>query len=417
MRKCLASFRHRPGFVAACFLCSLFAAPLLTAGAAGAQEGFAGWSAGADGSFPSSAEKPVDPPQSAPRWTFSAETIVLGRTGGANQPLVGLLPGGMQFAATQNAAALAAEAFNSNQFWQGFSAGPKISVTYHDESGYGAEFSYFNIFTQSATKTVGPTNPANPADSDWLVMYAPGSFWQTQDFAYQGMAWKDATNLYSAEANGRLDLSPGVIVLGGLRWLQLNDTLVGWLTPADRIAPNWKGPCLFPVPATSGCALSDVPNPPGGSVVIYPPFWTTSTRNDLYGAQIGVDAKLLEFGRFSIDGVIKAGVFDNDAEQTTVVSMAKQLYTAQATTNEAAFAGEAALQAKYQLTKGLALKVGYEALWLDGVALAPGQIRETYTTSPSPASPSTPVSARALGVNCGSNVLFQGATVGLEVSF
>ncbi len=206
MRKCLASFRHRPGFVAACFLCSLFAAPLLTAGAARAQEGFAGWSAGGDGSFPSSAQKPVDPPQSAPRWTFSAEAIVLGRTGGANQPLVGLLPGGTQFAATQNASASAAEAFNSNQFWQGFSAGPKISVTYHDESGYGAEFSYFNIFTQSATKTIGPTGPTNTAD--WLVMYAPGAFWQTQDFPYQGMAWKDATNLYSAEANGRLDLSP-----------------------------------------------------------------------------------------------------------------------------------------------------------------------------------------------------------------
>ncbi|MGD0764543.1 MAG: BBP7 family outer membrane beta-barrel protein [Roseiarcus sp.] len=411
MRTCLASFRHRPGFVTACFLCSLFAAPLLTIGAARAQEGFAGWSADGDGSFASSAQKPVDPPQSAPRWTFSAETIVLGRTGGANQPLVGLLPGGMQFAATQNASALAAEAFNSNQFWQGFSAGPKISVTYHDESGYGAEFSYFNIFTQSATKTVGPTNPA-----DWLVMYAPGAFWQTQDFAYQGMAWKDATNLYNAEANGRLDLSPRVTLLGGLRWLQLNDELVGWLTPADRIAPTWKGPCLLP--GASGCALSDVPNPPpGGSVVIYPPFWTTSTQNNLYGAQIGVDAKLLELGRFSIDGVIKAGVFDNDAKQSTLVSMAKTLFPTQAAANHAAFVSEAALQAKYQLAKGLALKVGYEALWLDGVALAPGQIRETYTTSPSPASPSTPVSARALGINCGSNVLFQGATVGLEFSF
>ena len=85
-------------------------------------------------------------------------------------------------------------------------------MTYRDESGFGVEFSYFNIFTQSATKTVGPTGPANPAD--WLVMYAPGSFWQTQDFPYQGMAWKDATNLYSAEANGRLDLSPRVTVLG-----------------------------------------------------------------------------------------------------------------------------------------------------------------------------------------------------------
>jgi hypothetical protein len=32
------------------------------------------------------------------------------------------------------------------------------------------EFSYFNIFTQSATKTLGPTSPTTP---DWLVMYAP----------------------------------------------------------------------------------------------------------------------------------------------------------------------------------------------------------------------------------------------------
>ncbi len=405
MRKCLASLRHRPGFVVACLLCSLFAAPLLTAGAARAQEGSPDWAAAGDGSFPWSAQKPLDTPQSAPRWTFSAETLVLGRTGGANQTLVGLLPGGTQFAATQNASASAAEAFNSNQFWQGFSAGPKISVTYHDDSGYGAEFSYFNIFTQSATKTIGPTTPA-----DWLVMYAPGAFWQTQDFAYQSMAWKDATNLYNAEANGRLDLSPGVTVLGGFRWLQLNDTLVGWLTPADRNAPTWKTGCLMGTSPPLSCILSGVSSTDAAST--YPPFWTAKTQNNLYGAQIGVDAKLLEFGRFSIDGVIKAGVFDNNARQSALVSMAKTLFPTQATTNHAAFVSEAGLQAKYQLAKGLALKVGYEALWLDGVALAPGQIRETYTTGPPAA-----VSARALGVNCGSNVLFQGATVGLESSF
>ncbi len=404
MRICLASFRRRPGFVAACFLCSLFAAPLLTVGAAGAQESFANWPAGGDGSFASSAQKPVDPPQSAPRWTFSAEALVLGRTGGANQPLVGLLPGSMPFAATQSASASAAEAFNSNQFWQGFSAGPKVSVTYHDESGYSVEFSYFNIFTQSATKTVGPTSPTAP---DWLVMYAPGSFWQTQDFPYQGMAWKDATSLYEAEANGRLDLSPRVTVLAGLRWLQLNDELVGWLTPADRSAPDWKKHC-------SSYALDDLstcPYYPGGTAGNYAPFWQAKTQNNLYGGQIGVDAKLLEVGRFSSDALIKAGVFDNAATQSAVVSMGKQPYPTQAAANRAAFVSEAELQAKYQLARGLAFKLGYEALWLDGVALAPGQIRETYTTV-------TPtVSARALGVNTGSNVLFQGATAGLEFSF
>jgi hypothetical protein len=406
MRTPFASFRHRLELVAACFLCGPLGAlfPPTTA-SAGDQETPTSQAADSEKAAPASPQKPVDPPQSAPRWTFSAEAIVLGRTGGANQPLVGLLPGRTQFAATQNAAALAAGAFNSNQFWQGFSAGPKMSVTYHDESGYGAEFSYFNIFTQSATKTVGPTNPR-----DWLVMHAPGAFWQTQDFKYQGMAWKDATNLYGAEANGRLDLSPRVTVLGGLRWLQLNDTLVGWLTPADRNAPDWKTKCLLETSPSFSCTLFGASSTDTAST--YPPFWTAKTQNNLYGGQVGVDAKLLELGRFSIDGLIKAGVFDNAATQSAWVSMEKKLFPTQAAANHAAFVSEAALQAKYQLAKGLALKVGYEALWLDGVALAPGQIRETYTTGPPQA-----VSARALGVNAGSNVLFQGATVGLESSF
>ena len=88
--------------------------------------------------------------------------------------------------------------------------------------------------------------------------------------------------------------------------------------------------------------------------------------------------------------------------------MKKQLFPSRAATSHAAFAGEAGLQVKYQLTKGLALKAGYEALWLDGVALAPGQIQETLTTL---------TSVTALGVNCRSSALFQGGTVGLEYSF
>ena len=52
------------------------------------------------------------------------------------------------------------------------------------------------------------------------------------------------------------------------------------------------------------------------------------------------------------------------------------------------------------------LKIGYEVLWLAGVALAPGQIQETYTN---------PV--HALSVNSDSHVLFHGGTAGLEISF
>ncbi len=414
MTALFASLRLRLGFVAACFLCSLLAAPLLTAGAAGAQESLTGKSADAQGVLPSSRQAPVDQAVRAPQWTFSADGIVWGRTGGVNQPLVSRVPGDVPFyvyptptpPSHDSATYPGVEALNSDQFRQGFSAGPKLSLTYHDDSGYGVELSYFDVLGLSAAKAIGPDNPA-----DWLVMKAPGSFWQTQDFPYQAMAWKDATSLYGFEANGRLDLSPHVTMLAGFRWLQLNDELQGTLTPADRGEPSWKEDNPSPT-------LLQIQNPsPSTPVVINPPFWTTNTTNNLYGVQIGVDGKLWEFGRLSLDGLIKAGVYDDNAEQSTLVSMAKQLYLAQAATNAAAFVGEAGLHAKYQLADGLALKVGYEALWLDGVALAPGQIRETYTTSPSPSSPSTPVSASALGVNCRSNALFQGVTFGLEDSF
>jgi hypothetical protein len=333
---------------------------------------------------------------SPPRWTASIEAIVLARTGGFDQTLVGRVPGNTQWTATN---VPGVEVLNSNQL-DGVSAGPKASLIYRGDAGMSAEFSYFNIFNQGATKTIGPTDPA-----DWLVMQAPGTFWQTQDWAYQGMTWASATNLYSAEANGRLDLSGRVTILAGLRWLRLKDRLQGTLSPADQMEPAWKQSCI-PFGASS-CQISEIGtgSTPAGS---FPPFWTTTTTNNLYGAQIGIHAKLLEFSRLFLDGQVKAGLFNNHATQSTVVSMRKELYPSGATTNHLAFVGEIGLQLKYRLTAGLAVKIGYEALWLAGVALAPGQIQQTHTT---------PSSVTALGVNCGSQALFQGVTAGLELSF
>jgi Putative beta barrel porin-7 (BBP7) len=392
METLFGSFRYRHGFVASRFLCTLLATLLLPITASAAdQENSTGKSADRERSPPSFRQTPVDRPESTPRWTVSAEAIVLERIGGVSRTLVERVPGSVPFIATL--VTPGTEAFNSNAFRQGFSAGPKISLTYHGDSGYGAELSYFNVFGRSATKAIGPDSPA-----DWLVMRAPGIFWQTQDFANQAMAWSATTNLYNAEANGRLDLSSRVTLLAGFRWLQLNDNLQGTLTPPDQTAPTWKSAC-------PGCNIFQItPGDPAGN---YPPFWNTITTNNLYGVQIGVNGKILELGRFSLDGLIKFGLFENHAGQSTGVSLQKVVYPSQATANHAAFVSEAGLQLKYQLNRGLALKAGYQALWLDGVALAPGQIQETLTLS----------TVRALGVNCGSSVLFQGATFGLEYSF
>ena len=97
-------------------------------------------------------------------------------------------------------------------------------------------------------------------------------------------------------------------------------------------------------------------------------------------------------------------------DESTGVSIFKIVRPTSASTNHAAFVGETGLQCKYQLAKGLLLRAGYEVIWLQGVALAPGQIQETYTTL-------GPVHVQALGVNCGSGVFYHGTTAGLEYSF
>lgn len=312
--------------------------------------------------------------------------------GGANRTLVSRAPGSVPFLVT--AITPGVPTFNSDQFRQGFSAGPKIRLTYHDDSGYGFELSYFNVFSQSGTEAIGPDDPAN-----WLLMRAPGGFWQTQDFPYQAMVWSNSTSLYSAEANMRADLSPRLTALAGFRWLQLNDNLQGSLTPSDRTAPTWKTTCPF-------CDLFQIT--PGGPIGNLPPFWNGGTTNNLYGVQVGIDANVLQLDRFSLGGRLTFGLFDNNARQSTGVSIQKIVYPSAATANSAAFVGEAGLQLKYRVANGLSLKAGYELLWLVGVALAPAQIEQTNAA---------PADVRALGVNHGSNVLFQGVTCGLEYSF
>lgn len=339
-------------------------------------------------------------------WTVSIDAVALKRSNNSvSQPLVNSLPGNSTtFLGTASATGI--EVFNSNQFDQGIGVGPKFTLNYRDDSGYGLEFSYFNVLNLNDTKTIGPEDSPN-----WYVMRAPGAFppfWQTQDFPYQGMAWRSTTRLYSAEVNAKFKIERNFGLLVGFRWIRLNDSLVGSLTPNDQNAPIWK--------TTGGCGpdptLTEINNTcnAGPSVDGYPPFWTTGTSNDLFGLQAGGEGTLFESGRFSVGGVLKAGVYNNRSTQTGWVSMKKVMYSSSATTNAVAWVGDASIQLKYLITNDLSIKIGYEFLWLDKVALAPGQISKTYTGQ-------NLIGVTATGVNTSSNILFQGGIVGLEYSF
>ncbi len=240
---------------------------------------------------------------SCPRWTASADFIILDRLGGANQMLVqgvagfstsDRFPGSKTFGELFTAPGL--EALNSNDFQQGFAAGPRVGLIRHGDSGYDLELSYFQVDGWRSDRTVEPNGP-----DDCLVMKAPGHWlspttsqngwlgWiQTNQSATQAMAWQYASKLDNAEFNVRWNPSSRITMLAGLRWVYLGENLQGALSPPT---------------------------------VAEPPFWSTTTSNNLYGFQIGADGKILEHGRFSIDGLLKAGIFDNNAEDTTLVSV------------------------------------------------------------------------------------------------
>jgi hypothetical protein len=337
-----------------------------------------------EGSLPSFSETTADPSQGAsyfdagidqsccPRWTASADAIILQRIGTFNQTLVTTYPGApsptAHFVVGQGTDQLL-----SGDLTQGFAAGSKIGLIQHGDDGYDLEFSFFEVEGWKNAQSVSSGTDTTP------VFVAPGGFVQTTDSATQYMQWEYATRLYNAEINVRWDLCPRVTMLAGFRWANVSEQLQGTLPPQRAV-----------------------------------PFWNTETKNNLYGFQIGAEGKLLERGRFSLGCVVKAGLSGNHAEETTTVSIYRILFQETASTDHAAFVGDIGVQCKYQVTQRLSFRAGYQAIWLQGIALAPAQIPETYSHI---AILPQDIYVQALGVNSGSGVFYHGATAGLEYSF
>ena len=151
-----------------------------------------------------------------PRWTASAEFIILDRIGSVNQTLVERVPGNMP----PNSPGT--EALNSNDFQQGFAGGPRVGLIRHGDDGYDLELSYFQIDGWSSSRSV---YPADPQDWQWLTMTCPGDFLQLNEKAGQGMAWAYASRLYNAELNVRWNPLSNVTMLAGFRWVNLRENL------------------------------------------------------------------------------------------------------------------------------------------------------------------------------------------------
>lgn len=241
-----------------------------------------------------------------------------------------------------------------------FAAGPRLSLTRHGECR-DLELVYFMIDGWSATEA--------RSDESGLRFTAP-QFWVEAEGVPMSFTW--SSRLYSAEANLRLPAHPCVTLLAGFRWIGLREELV-FSSPVEPY---------------------------------FGPFWSTQTHNHLYGFQIGADARLWDHGgRFRLTGVAKAGVYGNQAEQVSAVPFDGINLAGSALTNRTAFAAECGLSGVYQLTDRVAVRAGYQVMWLEGVALPPSQIALSNLFS------------QVVSVTADSGLFYHGALVGLDVTF
>jgi hypothetical protein len=129
-------------------------------------------------------------------------------------------------------------------------------------------------------------------------------------------------------------------------------------------------------------------------------FVDANVDNHLYGGQIGMNVAFINTCRFSIEGVMKAGVFCNYSDLT--MSVLDTRGYGDKTTHTAAL-GEIGLMGIVQVTDHLSLRGGYQAMWLDGIAIAGDQIENVNPTNPKP--------------YMGGTLFYHGATAGVEFAF
>jgi hypothetical protein len=211
-------------------------------------------------------------------------------------------------------------------------------------SNWGWEFQYFGVFGQDDSEFV--------ALADGLAI--PGDLGlSTNNFFFADEVSVDyESDLHNAEVNRVCCCSDGcrtVEFLYGFRYLNLNEEFT-------LVATDFQ----------EGTSTYNV-----------------ETENNLFGAQFGSRVRRFQ-GRWHLEGTGKAGIFGNAAELDSDPIVDFPAFVVRpgrsASEGDVAFVGDLNLTAIYRLNNVWGLRLGYNLIWIEGVALAPDQLDFTNTT-------------------------------------
>jgi hypothetical protein len=309
----------------------------------------------------------LDPLGQEPAWTGRVDALLLWRDAPQSTRLYDFVD--------PETGDPAGTALNASSFASGMAAGPRFAL-FRDTGDLGAiEFNFLRVQSFTASRSL-PLLENGYFDAPPRGLYCCDDL--TPRDAVEGTL---SSSLQSAEINRRFPTNGRLGWLMGFRWVEWNDGL--------------------------GLESLTVPD-------LAPPFTTayrTQTSNDLYGLQIGADSILFGLGGpFRVEGIGKAGIFYNDASQssrfsTTDPAVEPDVLAVRTNTGRAAFVGELGVTGVYDLTDRISLRAGYAIFWLGGLAMAPAQFEVNKLCPENPIEGAT---------DTGGSVVVQGLSLGLE---
>jgi hypothetical protein len=253
------------------------------------------------------------------------------------------------------------EIFDSGDLDFGFGFGPQVGVARCLNECNSVSVEFYAIDDWSAEGQVA---------GDISVQF-PSFPWLPDEYGVA--AFRYTSNLYNTEINFRHRASDTswLTTLAGFRWIEFGEDF-GTVFETGGITPNY----------------------------------TIDVNNHLYGFQLGALANVQNCGPWFLDGWVKAGVYGNAADQETredftSVPNGSVTYAAARDSN-VAFAGDIGVSVGRRITDRLSARLGYMALWIEGVALAPEQLDHSVP------------SAGTATVDNGGGVFCHGGFVGCE---
>jgi hypothetical protein len=287
--------------------------------------------------------------EACPRWTAQADVLMLWQGNVPSRPLF--------FDTGTDLTVL-----DVNQMYAPVSVGPRVALLLHLDQTYAIEANYFQVQGFNGGRSL-------PVDAPYGMSDLAGYTFNDVDSAEA----LTSAGISSFELNWRRWNCRNITWLAGFRWVQWNETLGiqdefndGTTTGVDTIG--------------------------------------IQTGNDLYGAQVGMDAMLLNLKQVvRFNGVAKAGVYGNQQAQATAAfggdRMTPEIISV--ASNPVAFFGEIGINGSVRLSDHWSWRAGYNFFWLSGVATAAKQLNTIDTTGTTPSKIDTTGSVLLSGVNTG----------------